>query len=166
MKAGTKLSYQQPRGHKEVPLQRRRSPTPTPQTGHGVVHRKHRESAKQTRQRRARAQPQTGHDLVVPERLPPSYLSNLNQICIFRITKTLRLIYMKEKNTSINCNDVTVSSALRSPLHVCVPKEEYMLVVSDTAHLRVCEALGKVIVFLLDSFEFFLHLLTSFFSTS
>ena len=67
---------------------------------------------------------------------------------------------MKEKNTSINCNDVTVSSALRSPLH------EYMLVVSDTAHLRVCEALGKVIVFLLDSFEFFLHLLTSFFSTS
>ena len=75
-------------------------------------------------------------------------------------------ITIYEKNTSINCNDVTVSSALRSPLHVCVPKEEYMLVVSDTAHLRVCEALGKVIVFLLDSFEFFLHLLTSFFSTS
>jgi len=61
----------QSRGHQEVPLQHRRSPTPTPQTEHGVVHRNHRESAaQQTRQCRARARPQTGHDLVVPERLP------------------------------------------------------------------------------------------------
>ena len=35
------------RGHQEVPLQRRRSTTRTPQTEHGVVHRNHRKSAQQ-----------------------------------------------------------------------------------------------------------------------
>ena len=52
-----------PRGHQEVPLQRRRSTTRTPQTKHGVVHRNHRKSTPQTRQRRARSRREARHDL-------------------------------------------------------------------------------------------------------
>ncbi|ACO68786.1 hypothetical protein MICPUN_104710 [Micromonas commoda] len=52
-----------PRGHQEVPLQRRRNTTRAPQTKHGVVHRNHRKSTPQTRRRRARVRRETGHDL-------------------------------------------------------------------------------------------------------
>ena len=54
---------QMPRGHQEVPLQRRRSTTRAPQTKHGVVHRNHRKSTQQTRRRRARGRRETRHDL-------------------------------------------------------------------------------------------------------
>ena len=82
----------QPRGHQEVPLQRRRSSTPTPQTEHGVVHRNHRKSAQPTRRRRARARPrpQTRHN----PRVDPRKLRRTRAVhsgTAYRSTKTLHL---------------------------------------------------------------------------
>ena len=65
------------RGRQEVPLQRGRSTTQTPQTQHGVVHRNHRKSAQQTRRRRARGRPQTRPDLVKCQRWATNESFNL-----------------------------------------------------------------------------------------
>ena len=62
MNTHTKVRSKQGRLNQEVPLQRRRSTTRTPQTKHGVVHRNHRKSTPQTRQRRARSRREARHE--------------------------------------------------------------------------------------------------------